>query len=101
MFKPLIQKLKEIGGTTEETMIRVNHPMIKFVRIVTHVLEGDNKSIHEAAGFVESFSANFPCNKCHGSKDEIRIMTNLDLSLARTEANYLADLQRNSVSETG
>lgn len=101
VFKPLVEELKKICGQTIEYMIPVEHDLIHHVRVIPYVIEGDNKSIHEVAGFVESFQANFPCKDCYAHRDEIKIMFSLDQTLLRSEKEHILDTKYKDVQHTG
>lgn len=62
---------------------------------------GDNLSINGYMGFVESFSANYPCRFCKMKRADFTNNVYDNENLYRTIANYDADLVRNAVSETG
>lgn len=62
---------------------------------------GDNLGIHSICGFIESFSANFPCRVCKTRKDIMKYQCVEDTSLLRNVINYESDLLLNNASETG
>lgn len=65
------------------------------------LLLGDNLGIHSITGFLESFSANFPCRICKAKKDILKYQCEEDVSLLRNKQNYESDLVANNPSETG
>lgn len=62
---------------------------------------GDNLGQHQILGFVESFSANFPCISCKCTKTECRTGTTIDRSKLRSIENYNEDIELNDPSKTG
>lgn len=62
---------------------------------------GDNLGFHSILGFVESFSANFPCSMCKMSKSETESACVEKPELLRNPDNYNSDLALNDVSQTG
>ncbi|XP_022821285.1 uncharacterized protein LOC111352853 isoform X1 [Spodoptera litura] len=62
---------------------------------------GDNLGIHSICGFIESFSANFPCRICKTRKDVMKNQCVEDTSLLRNDINYQSDLLVGNPSETG
>lgn len=101
IFRPLAKAFNEIAGEEVDKMIPIQHKSIHYVRVVPFVLEGDNKSIHEAGGFVESFLASHPCVHCYSHQDELRIMFKLNESQNRTLTEYHLNLIDVDVTETG
>lgn len=72
--------VKTIACENIEHKIPIQHKSIQHVRVVPFELEGDNKSIHEAPGFVESFLANYPCANCDMHQDELLAMFRIYLT---------------------
>ena len=62
---------------------------------------GDILGQHQLLGFVESFSANFPCISCKAHRDACRQMIIEDGQLLRNPTNYNEDVVINDVSKTG
>lgn len=62
---------------------------------------GDNLGIHSMTGFLESFSANYPCRVCRVRKEVMKYQVEEDISLLRNTENYESDLLQNQPSETG
>ncbi|XP_050058270.1 uncharacterized protein LOC126550517 [Aphis gossypii] len=62
---------------------------------------GDNLGIHSITGFVESFSANYPCRMCKVHKDIMRKQCYVDETLIRQVDDYNFDLIENNVSSSG
>ena len=66
----------------------------------------DNLGANNIGGFVESFSANFPCRRCLTSKHDMQSFFRDEKCVKRNEENYEAHMQSlqqnpNSVSEHG
>lgn len=62
---------------------------------------GDNLGMHSITGFIESFSANYPCRSCKVRKEIMKHQCEEDISLLRNSHNYELDLLANNPSETG
>lgn len=81
--------------------ITISNSTITKVKFVPHVFRGDNKSIKEAMGFVESFNTNFPCISCKVDRKSLMSQTEVDPALLRTKESILYDVASNKPSETG
>ena len=68
---------------------------------VLQLCSGDNLSIHGYMGFVESFTANYPCRFCKLHRNMFHEILYDDSSLYRTVENYQADLASDDTSSTG
>ena len=68
----------------------------KFAGII-----GDNLGLHQALGFIESFSANYPCRFCSAPKEVLKVMNIEDISLLRNIDNYETHLDMSNPSATG
>lgn len=90
-----LQFLSTVGITLD---IPEFHGIIKFKLAA---ILGDNLGLHSILGFVESFSANYPCRVCRANKEQVQNMCSEDISLLRNKENYLADVDKNNSSETG
>lgn len=53
---------------------------------------GDNLGINSITGFVESFSANYPCRICRLKRDNMKVQSCEDKTLLRCNADYDACL---------
>ena len=97
-FRPLLDELRylETEGIICKTPIGP-----KRVFFVTVIIMGDNKGLNEITGFVEGFSANFPCRICRAPKHEIAEMLGEKADLMRTKDNYEQDVIANNMSVTG
>jgi hypothetical protein len=62
---------------------------------------GDNLGIHSLLGFVESFSANFPCRFCSINKMDLGNIFDENECNLRTKENYDESLKQNDSSKTG
>lgn len=74
---------------------------IKKIIFVPHVFTGDNKSIKEGLGYVESFSCNYPCVTCKIEKNVLKKQTVQIESIMRNKNNINEDVEKNSPSDTG
>ena len=94
-FKPLLDELLEL----ESTPIFVKDGNEVFVQ--AFIVSGDNLGVHEVLGFVEGFTANFPCRICKISKEEMWNLCFEDKTVLRSTETYETDVKLNNVSETG
>lgn len=98
-FHKIIDELNFLSGTGIDLNIAgYFHGRVKF-QLVS--ILGDNLGLHSILGFVENFTANYPCRFCRSHKSEIKTMCNEDLSTLRTESNYMSDLNLQNFTETG
>nr|XP_054757254.1 uncharacterized protein LOC129263367 [Lytechinus pictus] len=97
ILRPIINDLKslESDGIDIETDVFSGNIRFGVAQVV-----GDNMGVHGLLGFVESFSANFPCRHCKISRDEIQTQY-IASSVLRNEHNYMEDVAINDVSATG
>lgn len=96
----MVDLLSELSGPDVNNMIKVDHLDYDHVALILYVLEGDNKSIGEAAGYVGA-AGRYPCNQCYVMKDEMRVMIELDETLKRTKESYALDIIDCNGYETG
>lgn len=99
VFSPLISECNflEHEGITCNT-VDLGEVSIHFV--LMQVI-GDNLGVHGITGFVEGFSANFPCTVCRAPKEQTKVMTREDPLLLRDPVNYAEDVQTGDVRRTG
>lgn len=98
-FQKVIDELNFLSGTgIDITIPGYFQGRIKF-QLVS--LIGDNLGLHSILGFVENFTANYPCRFCRAYKTEIKTMCTEELSLLRNESNYISDLHLQNPSQTG
>ncbi|XP_064625945.1 uncharacterized protein LOC135486776 [Lineus longissimus] len=71
------------------------------IRVILGQTTGDNLGLHSLLGFVESFSANYPCRTCSIAREDAQSATTENVSLLRTKETYEEDLQVDDVSLTG
>lgn len=97
IFKPLIDELNFLGeqGIDIESNGKLANIMFELCLIL-----GDNLGIHSITGFVESFSANYPCRMCKVHKDIMRKQCYVDETLIRLVDDYNFDLIENNVSSS-
>ena len=69
MFQPLVDELLKICGNDENCLLAIDHSKYDKIAVTTCALEGDNKPMTEAGGFVGAFG-NFPCNHCKETKED-------------------------------
>lgn len=108
------QDKKDFGNSKVfyEVIEQVNDLQSHGVSVVTSVGEvnvyftvglfvGDNLALHSLFGFVQGFTANYPCRTCHVSKFEMQSMRFEDSSLLRDPVQHAADILENNVTNTG
>ena len=98
VFAPLIKELNYLENKGVLCHTELGEKVIYFV--LTLVL-GDNLGVHGILGFVEGFSANYPCSICRASKEQTAIMTREDVTLLRNCENFAADVHTNDCKRTG
>ena len=81
---------------TEGLEIKSRKVYFRFIGIA-----GDNLGLHQILGFVESFSANYPCRMCRIDKIQLKTCCVEVPELLRNKDNYEEDLNLNDVSATG
>ena len=69
LFQPLVDELLKICGKDENCLLAIDYPKYDKLAVTTYVLEGANKSIAKAGGFVRA-AGNFPCNHCKVTKED-------------------------------
>jgi hypothetical protein len=75
---------------------------IEYTIIVTMVqMIGDNLGLNGMLGYVESFTANFPCRLCKLRRDMFNKTFVEQKNLLRSHESYVEDLARNDPSATG
>lgn len=62
---------------------------------------GDNLGLHELLGFVEGFTANYPCRICKVLRANMIVQCTDDKTLWRNRENYAADVAKNCKTDTG
>ena len=99
--KPYMNKILEI---IRDDIICLKEGL-KFENTLLHFkligISGDNLGQHQLLGYVESFTANFPCIYCKIHKNSLKNAVVEDQSILRNEENYNKDLEANDVSVTG
>jgi hypothetical protein len=82
--------------------IDIEIPMFKGnMEFELAIILGDNLGIHNITGFVESFSANYPCRICKVRKEVMEKQCYADESLMRTVEQYNIDVLEGDISNTG
>lgn len=98
VLRPVIEELKDL----EVNGISLNTSHFKGeMRCSVAQLCGDNLGLNAILGFTECFSSNYFCRICKAHKTITKTQTKEDATLIRNEANYAADVSRNSMSDTG
>jgi hypothetical protein len=98
VFSPIIDEinyLKTVGITVQ------TENYCGTVKFELGLIVGDNLGLHSICGFVESFSANYPCRYCTINKDVLKTQCFNDEALARTKESYKNDSIDCIVSNSG
>lgn len=98
VLRPIIDDLKvlEHDGLDIESNAYSGKVLIGLAQVT-----GDNLGVNGLLGFVESFSANFPCRHCKMHKNQMKTTCVEDVSLLRNEENYEDDIAIDNLSDTG
>lgn len=99
VFRPLLNILQFLEN--EGISVVLPSGIVYQVYFALAVFIGDNAGLHGVLGFVEGFTANFPCRFCRADKNTIQRQVNLDVSLLRNHCNYEEDLLISDESLTG
>lgn len=98
MFRPLIDELNFL----RDSGIDIEIPMFKGnIKFELAIILGDNLGIHSITGFVESFSANYPCRICKVRKEVLKTQCYADESLSRSVEQYNIDVLEGDISNSG
>lgn len=97
IFAPLIEELNHLQSNGVQYTFR----QFKRIKLIPILIYGDNLGLNGILGFTESFNCNHYCRLCRISKAEAHFQTVEDISLWRTEKNYMEDVPLNNVSVTG
>ncbi|XP_057327691.1 uncharacterized protein LOC130669045 [Microplitis mediator] len=98
IFKKLLDDIKLLQ--TDGIEIIVDNVKRKIYFECTLIL-GDNLGLNGVLGFVESFSAHYPCRMCCMKNSVLQKAIIEDKQLLRTVENYEEDIETNDVSLTG
>lgn len=97
VLRPLLNDLRNY----EETGISFNiHGKQTVLKLAVSCFTGDNLFLNSIIGFVESFSANFPCRHCLAEKCNFSKIFKDDVTI-RTRTLYEKNVAEQSVSTTG
>ncbi|XP_058821059.1 uncharacterized protein LOC131683247 isoform X1 [Topomyia yanbarensis] len=97
----LLRHLVNVFKNVEETAFDfTNKGIIKPVRFIVTIFQGDNLGVHQFFGFL-TFSANFYCRICRRHKDYLQTDCEEINDCLRNEDNYDSDVALNNPSETG
>lgn len=97
-FSPVINQLNKLA--TEGVHIKTTY-YDGNVRFAVAAIVGDNLGLHSMLGFVEGFTANFPCRICRATREQCGQMLVEDKTLLRNNANYKRDVITNDMKKTG
>lgn len=98
IFQPVIDELNYLSTTG----ILFNLPDFNgIVHFELGLITGDNLGIHSITGFLESFSANYPCRMCRITKERMKVQSNEDFVLLRCDADYETDLLEGIPANSG
>lgn len=89
IFQPVIDELNYLGSTGI-SFVLPNFDGVVYFELA--LIVGDNLGIHSITGFVESFSANYPCRICRIRKEDMKIQPYADEVLLRCDTDYEADV---------
>lgn len=98
-FSAVIKELKHLA--TEGITVDASPHFSGTVKFAIAAIVGDNLGLHGMLGFVEGFTANYPCRVCHSSKEACATMVEEDVETLRNEVNYNADIGMDNVRKTG
>ena len=98
VLKPLLCELKALEG---QGLILTTKEGLLPVKVVISCITGDNLFLNGILGFVESFSANFPCRHCILPKVSFTNTFVEESSLIRTVASYDADAVKCDIKHSG
>lgn len=98
IYKPLIDDLNDLAKNGIELTVdgSTTRVYLKLALII-----GDNLALHSTLGFVESFSANFPCRFRKVGKIKSKYLSSDARDSWRDRTNYATDLCLNNTSLTG
>jgi len=98
VLQPLVMELQSL----EANGIDLNFEgTVKRFQVVVGVVTGDNLFLNGILGFVESFTASYPCRHCHLHRDEFQTTFTENVEAVRTVASYDADVDAENVKDTG
>jgi len=98
VLQPLINEFKTLE-TEGLTLPTKEGPIC--VKVVISCVTGDNLFLNGILGFVESFSAHYPCRHCVLPKQKFSSTFRESPSLVRTVATYNADVAKHDVQLSG
>ena len=97
VLQPLISELKEL----EQGIPLYISDQLLHVKVIVGSITGDNIFLNSILGFMESFTANFPCRHCTIHRNDFQTAFVEKTSMVRTVQSYNADVERQSVEDTG
>lgn len=98
IFQPVIEELNYLST------VGISFDIPNFNGVVYFELAlilGDNLGIHSITGFVESFSANYPCRICRVKKEDMKVLPYEDKTLIRCNVDYDTDLLEGNPTNSG
>lgn len=98
IFQPIIDELNFLStvGITFDVPNFTGTVYFELALII-----GDNLGIHSIIGFIESFSANYPCRICKIKKEDMKTKSYEDKTLLRDNDDYDADLLEGIPANSG
>ncbi|CAG9782655.1 unnamed protein product [Diatraea saccharalis] len=98
IFMPVIDELNYLSTSG------INFDLPDFngtVYFELALILGDNLGIHSIIGFVESFSANYPCRICRVRKEDIKLQVCENSTTLRCNNDYDADIMEDIPGNSG
>ncbi|XP_072181468.1 uncharacterized protein [Diadema setosum] len=101
-YEPIFRQFVQDINALASDGLDVHTPIFNGnVKVVIGQVVGDNLGLHALFGFAEGFTADFPCRTCKMSREETRSKTMEQKDMLRTIQNYVDDLARDNLQETG
>ena len=98
VLRPLINDLQKLESNGIDLQMGQQK---KHFKVTVSVVTGDNLFLNGVLGFVESFTATYPCRHCHLKRSEFPEAVVENRKLARTVESYDKALMLGSVQDTG
>jgi hypothetical protein len=98
VLKPLVQELKVLES--EGIDIMVNGSLVNN-KVLISCITGDNLFLHRLLGFVESFTASYPCRHCTIRRTDFQHRTVEVFDEVRTVSNYDEAVTTGCVQDSG
>lgn len=98
VLKPFLDELRSLEETGFDLTI---DGKVSSFKVAVSTLTGDNLFLNSILGYVESFSANYPCRHCLVEKRDFSTTFVEDSTKVRTCDNYDSSISDLSISTTG